>query len=74
MLTYLYNKYGIIIALDIIENGKQMDKPYDLSEAIETYLIRWKMLLNLVKSAIARSPARRLSRINIYINDCLKTK
>ena len=37
MIAHLYNSYGLITALDIIENEKRMDKPYDPSEAIETY-------------------------------------
>ena len=37
MIAHLYHSYGLITALDIIENEKRMDKPYDPSEAIETY-------------------------------------
>ena len=37
MITHLYDSYGLITALDIIENEKRMDKPYDQSEAIEIY-------------------------------------
>ena len=37
MIAHLYNNYGMITALDIIENEKRMDKPYNPSEAIETY-------------------------------------
>ena len=37
MIAHLYNSYGIITALDIVENEKRMDKPYDPSEAIEIY-------------------------------------
>ena len=37
MVAHLYDNYGIITALDIIENEKRMDKPYDPSEAIESY-------------------------------------
>ena len=38
MIAHLYNRYGLIISLDIIENEKRMDNPYDPPEAIETYL------------------------------------
>ena len=38
MITHLYNDYGIITAIDIMENEKRMDTPYDLSVAIESYL------------------------------------
>ena len=37
MISHIYDSYGLITALDIIENEKRMDKPYDPSEAIETY-------------------------------------
>ena len=37
MIAHLYHNYGIITALDIVENEKRMDKPYDPSEAIELY-------------------------------------
>ena len=38
MITHLYNDYGIITAIDIMENEKRMDTPYDLSVVIESYL------------------------------------
>ena len=37
IIAYLYNSYGLITALNIIENEKRMDKPYNPSEAMETY-------------------------------------
>ena len=37
MITHLYDSYGLITALDIIENEKRIDKPYDPSEVIDTY-------------------------------------
>ena len=37
MIAHLYNSYGLITALDIIENEKRMDKQYDHSDAIEIY-------------------------------------
>ena len=37
MIAHLYHNYGIVTALNIIENEKRMDKPYDPSEAIELY-------------------------------------
>ena len=38
MIAHLYDSYGLITDLDIIENKKQMNKPYDPFEAMETYL------------------------------------
>ena len=35
MITHFYTNYGIITAVDIMENEKRMDTPYDLSGAIE---------------------------------------
>ena len=37
MITHLYTNYGIITAVDIMENEKRMDAPYDPSIAIESY-------------------------------------
>ena len=37
MITHLYTNYGIISAVDIIENEKRMDSQYDPSVAIESY-------------------------------------
>ena len=37
MITHLYTNYGIITAVDIMENEKRMDAPYDPSVAIESY-------------------------------------
>ena len=37
MITHLYTNYGIITAIDIIENEKRMDARYDPSVAIESY-------------------------------------
>ena len=37
MITHLYTNYGIITAVDIMENEKRMDSPYDPSIAIESY-------------------------------------
>ena len=37
MITHLYTNYGIITAVDIMENEKRMDTPYDPSIAIESY-------------------------------------
>ena len=37
MITHLYTNYGIITAVDIIENEKRMDTPYDPSIAIKSY-------------------------------------
>ena len=37
MITHLYANYGIITAVDIMENEKRMDIPYDPSVAIESY-------------------------------------
>ena len=38
IITHLYTNYGIITAIDIMENEKRMDAPYDSSVAIESYL------------------------------------
>ena len=37
MITHLYTNYGIITAMDIMENDKRMDASYDHSIAIELY-------------------------------------
>ena len=37
MVTHLYTNYGIITAVDIMENEKRMNTPYDPSIAIELY-------------------------------------
>ena len=37
MISHLYNSYGFITALEIMQNEKQTDKPYNPSEAMETY-------------------------------------
>ena len=37
MITHLYNNFGIITAVDIMENEKRMDAQYDPSVAIESY-------------------------------------
>ena len=36
-ITRLYTNFGIITAVDIMENKKRMDTPYDPSIAIESY-------------------------------------
>ena len=37
MITHLYNNFGIITAVDIMENEKRMDAQYDPSITIESY-------------------------------------
>ena len=37
MIIHMYTSYGIITAVDIMENEKRMDTPYDPSIAIESY-------------------------------------
>ena len=37
MIAHRHNNYGIITALGIVENEKKMDKPYDPSNAIDSY-------------------------------------
>ena len=37
MITHLYLNYGVISAIDIMENEKRMDMVYDASVAIEAY-------------------------------------
>ena len=36
-IAHLYDSYGLITALDIIENKRHIDKQYDPSDAIEIY-------------------------------------
>ena len=37
MISHLYVNYGTITAVDLIENKRRMDIPFDQSGAIETY-------------------------------------
>ena len=37
MISHLYDTYGSITAVDLIENEKRMDTPFDPSGAIETF-------------------------------------
>ena len=37
MISHLYDRYGLITTLDVVENDKRMDKPYDPSEAVKPY-------------------------------------
>ena len=37
MISHLYFNYGTIAAVDLIENERRMDIPFDQSGAIETY-------------------------------------
>ena len=37
MISHLYVNYGTITAVDLIENERRMDIPFDQSGAIETY-------------------------------------
>ena len=37
MISHLYVNYGTITAVDLIENERRMDTPFDQSGAIETY-------------------------------------
>ena len=37
MITHLYSNYGMISSVDIMENEKRTDTPYDPSIAIEAY-------------------------------------
>ena len=37
MISHLYVSYGTITVVDLIENERRMDIPFDQSGAIETY-------------------------------------
>ena len=37
MITHLYSSYGMISSVDIMENEKRMDTPYDPTIAIKVY-------------------------------------
>ena len=50
MITHLFTNYGIITAVDIMENEKRMDTPYDPSGAIESYLDQIETAVEFVEA------------------------